>query len=113
MFAALPCLPCPKRCNNLRSIHADSFCPDPDIIPIEAPLNANVWKVQVKQGDTISANQVVIILEAMKLEIEVHAEAEVEGGVVDKLLVKPNDVVEAGKPIVLVRKPAKGKGSSA
>lgn len=66
----------------------------------------------MKQGDTISANQVVIILEAMKLEIEVHAETDVEGGVVDKLLVKPNDVVEAGKPIILVRKPASGKGSS-
>src|SRR5699024_1459457 len=26
---------------------------DPNIVPIEAPLNANVWKVEVNQGDQI------------------------------------------------------------
>lgn len=76
---------------------------DPDIIAIQAPLNANVWKVEVKEGDQLSKEQLVAVLEAMKLEIPVKAE--VEGGLVEKVLVKPNDVVEAGKPLVLVRHP--------
>jgi urea carboxylase len=75
---------------------------DPDITAIEAPLNANVWKVEVKEGDKVKKEQVVAILEAMKLEIPVKAEA--DGAVVEKVLVKPNDVIEAGRPLVLVRK---------
>jgi biotin carboxyl carrier protein len=39
----------------------------------------------------------------MKPEIPVKAEG--EGGVVEKVLVKSNDVVEAGRPLVLLRMP--------
>lgn len=77
---------------------------DPDIIPIEAPVNANVWKVQVEEGDKLKEDQVVVILEAMKLEINVNAESKMAGATVEKLVVKPNDVVEAGKPLMLLRK---------
>lgn len=78
---------------------------DPDIIPIEAPVNANVWKVQVEEGDKLKDDQIVVILEAMKLEINVNAESNMAGATVEKLVVKPNDVVEAGKPLMLLRKP--------
>ena len=77
---------------------------DPDIISVEAPLNANVWKVEVKEGDKIKTEQIVSILEAMKLEIPVKAEESMEGAIVEKLIVKPNDVVDAGKPLMLLRK---------
>jgi len=77
---------------------------DPDITPIEAPLNANVWKVEVKEGDVLKSEQIVSILEAMKLEIPVKTEETMVGMTVEKLLVKPNDVVEAGKPLILLRK---------
>lgn len=77
---------------------------DPDIIPVEAPVNANVWKVQVEEGAVIAENQVVAILEAMKLEINVNAESNMVGAQVEKLLVKPNDVIDAGKPLMLLRK---------
>ena len=78
--------------------------PDPDITAIEAPLNANVWKVEVKEGDQLQKEIIVAILEAMKLEIPVKAEPDLDGCLVEKVLVKPNDVVKAGKPLVLVRK---------
>lgn len=77
---------------------------DPDIMPVEAPVNANVWKVQVSEGDKLKEDQVVAILEAMKLEINVNADANMADTKVEKLLVKPNDVVEAGKPLMLLRK---------
>ena len=63
-----------------------------------------MWKVTAKEGDTLQANQVVTILEAMKLEITVRAEEDLAGATVEKLLVRPNDVVKSGDPIVLVRK---------
>ena len=40
----------------------------------------------------------------MKLEIAVRAEADAEWGTVEKVLVRPNDVVEAGKALLLVRR---------
>lgn len=49
--------------------------------------------------------KVVTILEAMKLEIPVRAEDAMAGWVVEKVLVKPNDVVQAGNPLILLRKP--------
>lgn len=77
---------------------------DPDILPVEAPVNANVWKVQVEEGNELEEDQIIVILEAMKLEINVNAESHMAGTKVEKLLVKPNDVIEAGKPLMLLRK---------
>lgn len=61
----------------------------------------------MKEGDILEANQIVAILEAMKLEISVRAEDNLAGSTVEKLLVRPNDVVKAGDPLVLTRKAAK------
>lgn len=80
---------------------------DPQILPVEAPLNANVWKVEVKQGDKIESDQVVIILEAMKLEIAVRADPAAVGTTVEKVLVQQGDSIEAGKPLLLARKGTK------
>ena len=71
---------------------------------IEAPLNANVWKVEIKEGDKIEKEKIVTILEAMKLEIPVRPDEGMEGATVEKVLVKPNDVVQAGNPLILLRK---------
>lgn len=80
------------------------FSPDPQIIPIEAPLSANVWKIEIKEGDKLDEDHLVTILEAMKLEINVRAEPACVGGTVDKILVGQGDSVEAGKPLFLIRK---------
>ena len=56
------------------------------------------------EGDVLKSNDVVTILEAMKLEISVRAEEDLAGSKVEKLLVRPNDVVKAGDPVALVRK---------
>ncbi|KAJ0425761.1 allophanate hydrolase subunit 2-domain-containing protein [Aspergillus carlsbadensis] len=85
----------------------DALLKDPQIFPIEAPLNANVWKVEVKEGDRLDMDQVVVILEAMKLEIAVRNEAPVVGSVVEKILVQQGGSIEAGKPLILVRRAEK------
>ena len=58
----------------------------------------------MKEGDEIKNEQVVSILDGMKLEFPVKAEESVAGARVEKLLVKPNDVSKAGKPLLLLRK---------
>ncbi|KAK4949830.1 hypothetical protein LTR10_011672 [Elasticomyces elasticus] len=93
-----------KEANKISVDTIEDLLHDPEIITIEAPLNANVWKVEVKEGDTIKEEQIVSILEAMKLEIPVKTEESMAGAKVEKMLVKPNDVVQAGQPLMLLRK---------
>lgn len=76
---------------------------DPTIQPIEAPVNANVWKVLVEEGASLTGGQTTMILEAMKMEINVNASADLNGGKVVKLLIRPGDTVECGQPLALVR----------
>lgn len=76
---------------------------DPVIEKISSPLNANMWKVVAEEGQEIKEGDGVAILGAMKLEISVRAE-EGMNRKLEKLLVRPGDVVNAGDPLVLVRK---------
>ena len=80
----------------------EALLSEPGIQKISSPLNANVWKVVVEEGAQVHAGEEVAILEAMKLEISVKAEG--VDGVVEKLLVRPGDMVGSGDPLVLVRK---------
>ncbi|KAL4873899.1 hypothetical protein BDV12DRAFT_182200 [Aspergillus spectabilis] len=64
----------------------DSLLKDPKITAIEAPLNANVWKVEVKEGDKLEKDHIVVILEAMKLEIAVRSESIDVGAAVESIL---------------------------
>lgn len=83
----------------------ENLLQEDDIEAVEAPVDANVWKVEVKDGDSITAGQVVVILEAMKLEINVCVhEGLGEGGKVEMVLVKPGDTIRAGEKIALIRK---------
>lgn len=58
---------------------------------IEAPMPGNIWKVLVKDGDQVKAGDVLLILEAMKMENEILAPRDgkvvavnaVEGSTVD------------------------------
>ena len=54
----------------------------------------NIWKVLVKEGDTVAAGDTLFILEVMKTEVP-H---EVEGaGVIKKLHIKEEDAVDVGQ----------------
>ena len=51
----------------------------------------NIWEVRCKAGDVVTAGQVVFVLEAMKMEIEVPAPA---AGTIGQVLVSKGDAVE-------------------
>jgi oxaloacetate decarboxylase alpha subunit len=65
-----------------------------------APLAGNVFKVLVKSGDAVSSGQVIVILEAMKMETEIRATSE---GVVGEVLVREGDAVKVGESLLTLR----------
>ncbi|MCC5902537.1 MAG: sodium-extruding oxaloacetate decarboxylase subunit alpha [Halomonas sp.] len=64
---------------------------------IDAPLAGNIFKVNVRPGDQVAAGDVVIILEAMKMETEVRASS---SGTVSKVNVSEGDSVAVGDALI-------------
>lgn len=62
-----------------------------------SPMPGSILDVRVKPGDAVAEGQVVVTLEAMKMEIEVKAES---AGVVSAVNVKKGDMVESGSVLV-------------
>jgi acetyl-CoA/propionyl-CoA carboxylase biotin carboxyl carrier protein len=65
-----------------------------------SPLQGNVWKVPVKQGDTVAEGQIITIIEAMKMENEITAH---KAGVVAELPIKEGEAVTAGALLAVIR----------
>ncbi len=65
--------------------------------PVRAPMPGMVVRVEVEAGQPVRAGQGVIIIEAMKMENELKADA---AGVVAKVLVAPGTAVEKGAALV-------------
>ncbi|APX91919.1 oxaloacetate decarboxylase subunit alpha [Halomonas sp. 1513] len=66
---------------------------------ITAPLAGNIFKVNVKAGDSVAEGDVVIILEAMKMETEVRAAS---AGTVSEVKVKEGDSVSVGDTLIVL-----------
>jgi acetyl-CoA/propionyl-CoA/long-chain acyl-CoA carboxylase, biotin carboxylase, biotin carboxyl carrier protein len=66
---------------------------------VTSPMQGTVLSVQVGEGDTVRAGQVVCIVEAMKMENEVHAH---QDGVVSELSIAPGDPVTTGQTICVI-----------
>jgi oxaloacetate decarboxylase alpha subunit len=67
--------------------------------PLAAPLAGNIFKVHVAVGDTVESGDVIVILEAMKMETEVRA---TQGGTVTAVNVQMGDAVAVGDPLISV-----------
>ena len=66
---------------------------------IVAEMVANVMKVVVAPGDTLAVGDIVVLLESMKMEIPVLAEAP---GTVSAVKVGEGDVVQEGDVLVTI-----------
>ncbi|WP_427030101.1 sodium-extruding oxaloacetate decarboxylase subunit alpha [Halomonas sp. H2] len=64
---------------------------------VTAPLAGNIFKVNVKPGDSVAEGDIVIILEAMKMETEVRAAS---AGTVTAVKVKEGDSVAVGDTLI-------------
>ena len=66
---------------------------------IKAPLAGNIFKVVAKEGAAIKAGDVVLVMEAMKMETDIKAPKD---GTVQSLHVKEGDAVTVGDALVTV-----------
>ena len=66
---------------------------------VQAEMVANVWKVVVAPGDTVSEGDPLVILESMKMEIPVESPA---GGTVREVRVQEGGVVQEGDVVAVV-----------
>lgn len=64
---------------------------------VNAPLAGLICKVMVRSGDTVAAGDVVVVLEAMKMETEIRAS---RAGAVSEVFVKDGDSVAVGEPLL-------------
>ncbi len=64
---------------------------------LPAPLAGNIVRILVQEGQTIAAGDVVMIMEAMKMETEVRANS---GGTVAAIPVKEGDAVQVGDTLL-------------
>lgn len=66
-----------------------------------SPLPGSVWEIKVAVGDKVSPNQVVIVLESMKMESEIITN---EGGTVQAIKVTKGDTVNTEDVLVIISK---------
>jgi acetyl-CoA/propionyl-CoA carboxylase biotin carboxyl carrier protein len=69
----------------------------PDTLP--SPLQGNMWKVLVKQGDEVQEGQLLCIIEAMKMENEITAH---KAGKIVELPITEGAPIQAGAPIATI-----------
>ncbi|MCW8894360.1 MAG: biotin attachment protein [Sulfurimonas sp.] len=70
-----------------------------DIIEIKALLPGNVWKIVANPGQSVNEGDVIMILESMKMEIDVVAP---KGGVIKSINVATNDKVVEGQVVAVL-----------
>ena len=76
---------------------APAAAPAGNAEPVAAPLAGNIWKVQVAAGQAVQEGDVLVILEAMKMETEVRA---ARAGTVSSVDVKEGDAVQVGDSLL-------------
>ena len=64
---------------------------------VEAPMPGKILNIKVSEGQAVKLGEVVVIMEAMKMETEIVAPAD---GTVSKILVKAGDSVDTGAALV-------------
>ena len=67
---------------------------------LKAPMPGKILGVKVKEGDRISFGQVVLILEAMKMENEITTNLD---GIVTKVMVEKGSIVTLGQTLIEVQ----------
>lgn len=66
---------------------------------VAAPMPGNILRIDVNQGDTVKEGQLLVILEAMKMENEIVAPKD---GTVAQVVTSKGAVVDTGSPLVII-----------
>ena len=68
-------------------------------INVEAPMVGKILRVEKNVGDLVEEDEVVVVMEAMKMEIPVVAPS---SGVLKELKVSPGQAVEAEQVLAII-----------
>lgn len=66
---------------------------------VKSPMPGNILKINVSQGQQVAEGDVLLVLEAMKMENEVVA---TKSGTVAQIVTAKGAVVETGAPLVVI-----------
>ncbi|EAJ4281416.1 biotin attachment protein [Campylobacter jejuni] len=65
-----------------------------------AGISGNVFKIYVNEGEEVKSGQAIMVLEAMKMEIEVNAPKD---GIISELCIKIGDTVNEGEVLAIYK----------
>ena len=68
-------------------------------IAVKSHIQGTIWKINIAEGDEVTANQEIMIMEAMKMEHEINAPV---AGIVRRITVDLGDSVYPGHPLVYI-----------
>lgn len=68
-------------------------------INVEAPMVGKILRIEKKVGDQVEEDEVVVVMEAMKMEIPVVAP---NSGVLKELKVSPGQAVDAEQVLAVI-----------
>jgi biotin carboxyl carrier protein len=69
-------------------------------VEIVSPVTGTVWKIERAVGDKVEEGDVIMVLESMKMEIPVEAEA---AGVIASFNVDVGNSVDEDQPLCVVK----------
>lgn len=67
--------------------------------PVNSPMPGTILRVEVTQGAAVKAGQLLVVLEAMKMENEILAPRD---GTVAQIVVQKGSTVETGSPLIVL-----------
>jgi oxaloacetate decarboxylase alpha subunit len=76
-----------------------AVAPSKPSLPVSSPMAGNIFKIKVKVGDQVNDGDVVLIMEAMKMETEVRSS---HSGTIASIEVNEGDAVAIGQALVLI-----------
>ena len=82
------------------SAPAPAAAPSAGAETVSSPMPGNIMAVNVKKGDSFKSGDILIVLEAMKMENEILAPRD---GVVDEVLVSAGQSVDTGAALIAIK----------
>ena len=71
-----------------------------DMVAVESSVAGNIWKTHVLEGSSVQEGDVVMTLESMKMEIDVHAPC---SGVIYQIRRQEGQQVYAGQDLIIIQ----------
>ncbi|KYK54810.1 urea amidolyase [Drechmeria coniospora] len=73
-----------------------------DSFKIQASMHASIYKIKAQKGDVIKAGDIMVILEAMKMEVNVAASTTQTGMMIQSIVVALGDIVKPGDTLMVL-----------